>query len=400
MTKAMFTNSNHFYFWKARTLEDQAKFGIIECASKSIAKKQLQEHAYFRIALTPIPSALHEKPLTTQQLLSFLNSLLLMLNAGLPIHEALELMCRENKSVWMTYVCTRLLELLQQGKSLKEALSVLTPLFPPFFLSMVHIVELSGQIREGLRSAYEFYFKQEEHARELKQIMRYPKIVLTAALMLIASVTIFIVPMFQSIYLMFGNELPLLTNILVKLSSYVHSQTLTVVALFAAVTLWFVAPACQRFNPVLALARRLGEALSSREDPYLYSLAMKMQLENGQSVSEATRNAASCLSLRNRTHCELISEKLDAGFSLAEAFQSSRWFPPIFHQLLPSAETAGQLGIGFSQISSYLEQKRNDRFAFWSKFLEPIMMLLLGTLILMVLLAIYLPIFDLGNKIG
>jgi type II secretory pathway component PulF len=127
---------------------------------------------------------------------------------------------------------------------------------------------------------------------------------------------------------------------------------------------------------------------------------MKMQLENGQPISEATRNAADCLSAGNRFHCSVISEKLDAGCSLAEAFQSSRWFPPVYRQLLSSAEIAGQLGIGFTQISSLLEQKRSDRFAFWSKFLEPIMMILLGSLVLMVLLAIYLPIFDLGNRIG
>ena len=385
------------YIWDAVNLENNPASGVVNASSKRKVKKNLLARGYFHSHLTEVPASISSTQMKTGSILDFLHSLIMMLKAGMSLNEALHLMQRDNRSLAKRYVCNQLIESLQKGCSLRESFVNLTPLFPGFFISMIDIAEQSDQLINGFESAYAFYQKKAAREKEMKQVLRYPLIVLSATLALLLAVLIFIVPMFNTVYLMFGDDLPILTQWMVKLSSAFHCIDMGTFVVIGTISILFSTPSFKRFNPLLKGLRQIQNLYESSADTFLYALSMNLQLENGQALINASQQAAACMTKRHQAHGKAVSRSLQEGLSLTEAFKHHAWFPPIFRQVISTSEQSGRLSSGFLQISQFLEQKRSDRFASWSKGVEPAMMCLLGAIVLALLLAIYLPIFDLGN---
>ncbi len=396
----MFLNNQSVFIWEAHTLENSSATGIIKSGNKQKAKRCLQSKGFYNLNIVSIPDVIISFPLKLDTLLSFINALILMLTSGMSLKESLEMIQLENRSMAQRYICYHLLESLHKGLSIKESFMSLANIFPAFFITIIEISEKSNQLLKGLYSSLDYYQKKQQRHQELNKITRYPKVVFTVSLILIIAVIVFIIPMFQNIYRLFGDELPLVTKILVALSKFVHQSPLYILTFLGIFIFCFTAPVVKSRNPLVRLIQKVKNNFESKEDPYVYALSMKMQLENGQALVAATKNAALCISKANHMHAEKISAILEEGYGLAYAFAKITWFPPVFSQLISTAEKAGRLALGFDQIAVFLDQQRSDRFSFWNKFLEPVMMICLGAFVLTILLAIYLPIFDLGNRVG
>ncbi len=398
--KIMIFNTQSVFLWEARTIENKPVQGILQAMSKYGAIRQLKKSGYYFLNLKQIPNGILTAPIKLDQLVGLLNDLILLLTSGLSIKESFELLQVENKRPLHKYICFQILRSLEKGYSIRQAFASLPKLFPAFFISMIEMAEHSNQLLKGFQSALSFYQEKLNHQSEIKKLTRYPKIVLSVAAVLILIVIVFIIPMFQNIYRLFGDDLPFLTQALVFVSDFIHNNYPTVSMICCGVGLFFVVPFLKRVNPFLAVRNKVKKLMESKEDHYIYALSMKLQLENGQPLISATKNAAKSLSKGNGKHGLKIFEYLESGLGLTEAYSKSNWFPFIFARLLSTAESAGKVYLGFEQIAKYLEQKRQDRFLFWNKFIEPMLMISLGAFILMILLAIYLPIFDLGNRVG
>ncbi|MCP4751788.1 MAG: type II secretion system F family protein [Proteobacteria bacterium] len=388
------------YLWKAATLEGVANYGTIGSRTGRSAIQSLRDQGYFQISLTPLPHKVLNSALSNKETINILDSLTLLLDSGISMIEALDLLVNDDKSSVSQYVFTNLRNSLHGGKSLEKGFAELIPLFSGFFLSMIGLCEKTGNLRQGLHALGIFYKSQETRRQEFQNLIRYPKIVLSITLLLSFGIVFFIIPMFENIYALFKGDLPILTRGMVFVSDFLHRYIFAVSAIVAGIVTWANLPQVSRFHPVVLLSERIRKIFQSREDPFLYAHAMKILLESGQPINLATKQAAGCMSNRNRRHGLLLDRKLSAGFSFSEAFQEVSWFPTIFRNYIASAEKAGLLKVGFEQVYNYINRRREEDFAKWSKFVEPVLMLVLGTIILTLLLSIYLPIFELGNKVG
>lgn len=393
-------NAKSVFTWEARTIENEPAKGVLQAFSKFGASKQLKKAGYYRLNMKQIPTNTLSTPLKLDQLICLLNDLILLLTSGLSIKESFELMQTENKTSLHKYICFQILCALEKGLSLKQAFASLPRLFPNFFISLIEIAEHSNELQKGLDSAVSFYQEKLNHQLEIKKLIRYPKMILSVAAVLILSVVIFIIPMFQNIYRLFGEELPVLTKILVSFSNLLRGNSPLVFMICCGIGLLFTLPFLKKINPFIIARNKIKKTLESKEDPYIYALSMQLQLESGQPLIAAAKNSVESLSKENRFHGLKILENLESGSGLTEAFSRSRWFPDVFSKLLSTAEKAGIVHLGFDQIAKYLEQKRRDRFSYWNKFVEPTLMIFLGAFVLVILLAVYLPIFDLGNQVG
>ena len=388
------------FIWEAKTLDGNEHTGIFEGLTKSQVIEELQGKNLFQLSMTPVPPKIVNGLLSDRETIDFLASVILMLNAGMSLIESFELLLNENRSLSQRFIFCHLWNSLQAGKSLQSSLSSLKKKFTPLFLTMVEIAEQSGKLVDGLRSLQTILQAGEQRKKELKKILRYPKIVFLTTVLLTFGVVVFIIPMFKNIYSLFGDDLPFFTKTLLFLSDFFHNKPFEIVLSVLILILGSFVPFLRRINPFSWLKSQLLYWIQSTEDHLLYAQAMRMMLENGIPLDASIKKAAGCLSLRNRKSGFEIAHKLDAGCSLSKAFNQSSWFPPVFVKLIASAEKAGQLATGFHHIGIYLAQKREENFSRWHKLIEPCMMMILGTLVLVILLAIYLPIFDLGNRVG
>ncbi|MBT3225937.1 MAG: type II secretion system F family protein [Deltaproteobacteria bacterium] len=388
------------YLWKAITLEGTSGHGIATGYAKKSVWKLLNQQGYYQISLDTVLRDQLRIALKTGDLIYILDSFTSILDAGISIVEALEMMVDDRRSIIVRYVFLKLKSDLHQGKSLEEGFSELSPLFSNFFIAMIRLCEKSGKLSQGLHDLQAFYQHQENRYQELVRIFRYPKIIFSMIILMSLGVIVFVVPMFSNVYALFKDELPILTQMMVNLSGFFHQNSLMIIAVFMGIAVWGYLPVIRFFHPWILLSQQLQRVLQSKEDPFLYAHAMSLLLESGQSVNQATKQATECMSEKNRKHGHLLTQRLNSGLAFSEAFQSSRWFPRSFQRFIVPAEKTGLLKLGFEQIYTYIDRKREAQFEKWSRFIEPLLMLILGAVTLTLLLSIYLPIFDLGNRIG
>jgi len=385
--------------WEAQTLDGISENGIIRNSSRLSAKQSLQDQGYFQIKITSISEKVYNSPLSGKEVIELFDSLLLMLDSGVSIAETLEMLIHDKKSIVSHYIYHCLRDSLHQGSSLKSAFEDLNPLFSEFFVSMIALSEKSGDLRNGLRALKEFYQSKESMSDEIKKLTRYPKIVLGITVLITLGVITFIVPMFENIYSLYEGDLPIVTRLMMVGSDFIHQYWMQLILVFVIFAVWANLPYIRRFQPWVFIKDRISRFRESQEDPYLYAHAMKILLESGQPVKSATQHAAGCMSEKNQVHGVALTDRLNAGLTFTEAFKELPWFPAIFPRFLASAERAGMLQVGFEQVFRYINRQRTNQFNKWSKFLEPSLMLVLGSIVLVILLSIYLPIFDLGNQI-
>ncbi len=386
------------YLWEGQTIQGNLKFGVARDKMRRLVRSKLQSKGYYNLKISSVPTRILSRRLTNRNLLDILNTLVLVLGSGASLQESLSILIRNNPSLIARYVFTKLDNILHQGESLEQAFKRLSPMFPEFFVATIALSEKTGKLIDGLNSLVDFYTGQESRKQAIAKVIRYPKIVCYLTLGMSLAIVVFIIPMFSNVYALFRGDLPVLTQWLVYLSELIRHSWGIVGGAMAVFIGWYYCPGMNRLHPVFGLARFIASYLASKEDQLLYAHAMKILLAAGQSVRDATMIAGNCLSAQNKKHGVAVSELLSTGVPFSQAFFQVPWFPSIYRIYIESAEKAGSLQTGFHQVSYYIQQTRAARFEKLSKLIEPILILLVGTIILVLLLAVYLPIFDLGNQ--
>ncbi len=388
------------YLWEALTLKGEKEYGITHLQSLKSTKKSLVKEGYFKVEVRAVSARLRSTPLKIRDILNILNSLFMLLDSGVSLKDTFALLMHDQKSLIQQYIFCHLNNELNKGESLGDSFSSLDPLFPNFFLAMIKVSEDSGQLLQGINSLKEYYQQQDEKRIKLDQITRYPKVVLGISSFLTLGIILFIIPMFENIYQLYEGQLPLVTRILIFCSDFLRNQGWLLILLLAGFTIWFLLPRLRNWHPIVLIKSKVTRWLDSDNDPLVFAHAMHVLLENGVPVKVGIKLATACMSSPNTRYGAKIDKMLQGGSSFSEAFFETPWFPEIFHKFISSAEKAGVLGVGFKQIYLLIIRQKEERFNRWSKLIEPMMMLLLGTIILTLLLGIYLPIFNLGNQIN
>ena len=387
------------YLWEGLLLTGSKEYGLAYEQSPKTIYESLLKYGFFKIEIKRLPEKQYDTQLSSNIILEILNSWLMLLESGISLKDSFSLLVHEQKSLLQQFIFCHLRQKLNQGEPLANSFSSLKPMFPNFFTAMIKVSENSGQLIKGLKLLKSYYQRQEQTKAELEQVTRYPRMVLIISLLLTLGIVLFIIPMFENIYAIYADKLPVLTKVLVFLSTLLRTRGWLLSAILALLTIWLFLPKVRNWHPAIFFSRMWREWIEVKDDPLIFAQSLHMLLEHGISVKEATSLAANCLSAKSIKHGQKIVEALQSGSSFSNAFFEATWFPEIFHKFIYSAEKAGSLSTGFKQIYLLLTKRRKEQFNRWSKYIEPVMMLLLGSLILILLLGIYLPIFDLGNQI-
>ena len=388
------------FLWEGRTLQGAVAFGIEQGRSQRHVRDKLRKKGYFNLSIKRIPARITHSPLSIAQMLEILNAMALVLSSGASLQESLVLLIKGNSTYAARYVFSKLSVSLHQGYSLKQSFEEMKPLFPEFFIAIVSLSEKTGKLAEGLRSLTSFYRSQELRKNEIAKALRYPKIVFYLTLLFSLGIVVFIIPMFTEVYALFRGDLPTFTKGLVYVSQTINRHRVIIGIGALSVVVWFYLPKLKCFHPFFVISRMVRRLSLSEEDRLLYAHAIKILLENGQPVRDATQIAGDCLTERNKKYGLAVSNLLNSGISFSQAFSRVSWFPQVYRTYIESAEKAGVLHIGFQQIYQFIEKKREDRLEKFSKMIEPLSILIVGAIILVLLLAVYLPIFDLGNQLA
>jgi len=344
--------------------------------------------------------------LRKQEQLYFVERMLVLLDAGLPLLESLVLMQKSASPAWQKIIVF-IAHHLKQGERFSQCLSMQHAVFDPAFIGLIRVSEESGEINLALRTIQQQLRTQIEFRRQIRQALAYPLITLGSACLLMIAMLVWVIPVFRDVFGQFNASLPWATQLLLNAAEQ-FTLYLPVIGGGLALTaigsslLWLRYPGFQkRCDQYLLRIPIIGDMFrQSTLAFWCRSLGYLMQA--GLPALEAMRiTAQTSNQWLSHDLCAHIFKSLAQGWSFGEALQRAdprqQFFDHETAQLLHIASASGSLATMLSNRADALERQLTSQLTLLSHSLEPILVVFVGLLIGGLVIILYLPIFNLGQ---
>jgi type IV pilus assembly protein PilC len=340
--------------------------------------------------------------ITTQDIAIFSRQLATMMQAGIPLVQAFDIVATGHENPGMQKLLNAIKLDIEGGTTLAEALAKHPLYFDDLFVNLVNSGEQSGALETLLDKIATYKEKTEAIKKKIKKALTYPAAVLAVAFIVTAVLLVFVIPQFESLFQGFGADLPAFTKMVVGLSQFVRDNgVFIVVGLVAAVSIFtYFKKRSRRFNhfldrallklPVLGeILRKAAIARFTRTLSTMFAAGVPL-VEALESVAGATGNIVfQVATLEIRT-------EVATGQRLQRAMEATELFPNMVIQMIAVGEESGSLDEMCAKVADFYERDVDDAVDNLSSLLEPMIMAILGVLVGGLVIAMYLPIFKLG----
>lgn len=322
-----------------------------------------------------------------------------------PLEEALRTLTRQSEAESARAVIGDVHVGLLEGRRLADAMARQSPSFPPLYRAMVAAGETTGSLTVILARLADLLERQAEVRGKLIAALAYPIVLAVVAIGVVAALMIFVVPRVVEQFTDVGQQLPFLTRAVIAISGFAAKWWWAVLILLALAAFgWmqamrrptFKARVDARLLRLPLLGRLLRDLYAARFARTLSTMvSSRLPLVEGLRLTVPTiRNAA----LAGATAG--LVDQVRAGGSLSAALRDAGVFPPLLVYMTASGESAGRLEVMLERAADYLEREF-DRFTAASMaLLEPVIIVVMGSCVALIILAILLPILQLQNLAG
>ncbi|ORM73753.1 type IV pilin biogenesis protein [Pantoea wallisii] len=340
-----------------------------------------------------------------QQKIDLVRQLATLLRAGLPLAESLSLLAEGHPHAGWRVLLHGLQQRVMAGEPFSQALREWPQIFPPLFPALMQVGELTGQLDECCRQLAEQQRKQQYLRQKVVKALRYPLFILLVALAVSAGMLLFVLPEFVAVYASFDAPLPAFTAGVIALSERLQQAALPLTLI--GTVLWMVLRQLYRRSPQWQMhAQRAFLRL-----PLLSPLWRGGQLSQIYAILQLTQQAGLTL-LHSLQAVEVtlasplwrdaiahLQQHIAAGAPLHQALERSLLFTPLCMQLVRVGEEAGALDVMLARLAEWHETQTLARADALAASLEPLMMVVIGGIVGALVIAMYLPVFGLGDAI-
>lgn len=407
-SKGLFANKNkgkRFTFEGRNLSTDQIVRGEVVAKDEEEARKKLQRRGIRPLRVSKVKST-RKKRITQEDITVFTRQLATMMKAGLPLMQAFEIVARGHSNPSMTQMLMQVRADVEQGSALGKSFSKYPKYFDRFYCNLVSAGETGG-VLEGLLDKLAVY-KEKTQAikKKVKTALTYPIAIMVVAVALIFVMMMFVLPAFGEVYSSMGAELPGLTQIVMSMSKFfVKYGWMMIVAIilagFGLYKLHQKSPVFQKrvdsimlrlpiFGPIV---RKATIARWSRTTATLFAAGVPLV-----EVLDSVAGAAGNILYEEAT--KDIQAKVTQGLSLTSSMQSTEMFPNMIIQMAAIGEESGSLDDMLNKAAEFYEEEVDNSVSQLSSLMEPVIMVVLGSTIGVLLVAMYLPLFNLGNVVG
>ncbi|MCB1587700.1 MAG: type II secretion system inner membrane protein GspF [Xanthomonadales bacterium] len=328
-----------------------------------------------------------------------------LLRAGLPLDETLSTLGEQSEKRAQAQLLAAVRARVREGQTLADALGEFPRSFPEVFRASIAAGEQSGHLDTVLERLAGYYEGQQEVIGRLGLALIYPVLLLTVAIVVTGLLLAYVVPQVTEVFVGLDRPLPWLTRALMAFSGVladIWPLLLAALLVLPLLLAWALRrPALRaRWDAFLLGLPVVGRLLATVEAAR-FARTLAIALAAAVPVLEALRVARRVLS-RAPLQAALaqVSEEVREGASLAASLGASGRFPPLLVRLVGSGERSGQVEQMLDHGASLLEQRVNTQLAKLLAIVEPLMILIMGAVILTIVLAILLPIFQLNRLIA
>jgi len=339
------------------------------------------------------------------ELIQFSTQLAIMSETGVTLTEALGCMLAQQPRISVAKLLEDLSTQVQGGMDFSAALSRHPRTFPRLYIALMKAGERSGMLGQMLTRANAYLRDEHETVRRVKGALTYPAIMLTFAILTTTFLLAFVLPKFTLIYASKGASLPVPTQILMALSNALVHNWPSIL--------------CTIIGAIIVGNLYLQTAVGARQWywlqlhlPLMGSMFRKLHLSRGMrmigTMAGAGVGLVDCVATANelcdnvyfRELWDEVSEKIQAGKQMSEPLSQSNLVPRSIAQMINSGEKGGKLAFVMEQVAGFSEQELKETITELTRYIEPLMIIVMGFIIGGVALALMLPIFTISRVVA
>ena len=392
------------YKYRASTLNGTIKKGIREASDELQLKDVLRSENLYLISCTEYEKNIRSRRLKNMELSDFFRQMAAMIDSGISIFSALDILSQRELSPNMTKVVATMLHLVKIGNPLSDAMKETNGAFPPIAISMVEAGEASGNSNQIFARLADHFENENKTSGTIKGAMTYPIILLCLLIVAVIAIFTFILPRFMSVFNGMEVEMPLPTRIVIGISNFFTQKwfvlVIAAVILFMLISSLLSMPKVQIFlTKSLLHAGKIGHLLSiifsarfCRTFSSLYS--------SGLSIISA------CQISRSTIGCPYIASQFDRvisdirqGNTISDSIGRVDGFDVKLKSTIHIGEESGRLETMLTTTADAYEYESEQSIKKLTSLIEPIMICFMGAIIAFVFVSVMLPIYNLYASI-
>jgi type IV pilus assembly protein PilC len=335
----------------------------------------------------------------------FIRQLATMMKAGVPLLQALDLVGNGSEKVKLKKLVYEIRGDVNGGLEFAVALSRHPDYFDDLVCSLVHAGEQSGALETMLDRIATYKEKTESLKKKIKKAMTYPLAVIAVGVIVSAILLVKVVPQFEQVFSSFGADLPAFTRLIIDLSEWMQQWWFVCLLIFVALVFGFtkLRAKSEKFSDMVdraVLRIPIFGGILHKAAVARFSRTLATTFAAGVPLVEALDSAAGAAgNVVYRNAIIQIRNGVSTGQAMQHAVQMTGVFPVMTIQMIAIGEEAGSLDHMLDRIATFYEEDVDNAVDNLSSLLEPLIMVVLGVLVGGLVIAMYLPIFQMGNVV-
>ncbi len=405
--KAPPANDNIVFIWEGLDKKGSRVKGEVVATSEILAKADLRRQGMnpLRVRKKPKPLFGAKKKIIPKDIAIFLRQMATMMQAGVPLVQAFEIVGRGHENPAMQELILKIKSDVESGTTFSAALAEHPRYFDDLVVNLVGAGEQAGALENLLDKVATYKEKTESLKAKIKKALFYPTAVIVVAFIVTAILLIKVVPQFQDLFQGFGADLPVFTQMVIQLSEMFQAYWWAIFGAIIVVAFVYREAHVRSKNfrrqvdllslrlPIVGeLLRKASIARFARTLSTMFSAGVPL-VEAMESVAGATGNALyyeGTLRMRDETA---------GGAQLQQAMRNTGLFPNMVVQMVSIGEESGALDDMLAKVADFYEEEVDNMVDAMSSLLEPLIMSFLGIVVGGLVIAMYLPIFQLGSVV-
>ena len=392
--------------------------GVIEAGNPAAARHALRAQSLLPVSIAhsgsatvppgekpaavPLSQRLRRRGVSSQSLSTATRQLSTLIGSDVRIEEALRLVSGQGDSGNISGILLDVRAKVMEGSSFARGLGQHPRVFPDFYVASIHAGEQSGRLPEVLAYLADFVESRHAAGRKLKLALLYPALLATISVLMMTLMMVYVVPDIVRVFVSRGADLPLLTRMLIAVSTLINDYGLILLVVLAAVAFLarreFARPERRLAFDRFVATRRPFARFSRQLNAARFSATLATLVQSAVPLLDALNAAAAVIPNGHiRKRMEEVATRVREGDSVSRSMREADILPGMLVAIVASGEASGKLGPALERAAGELDRDVDAQLQLVVSLVEPMVLLFMGGMVLLMVMAILMPIIGLND---